>query len=65
MEKLFFAVYLKPTRPDFAMTMNESERAIMQVHVAYWTEKMKLGKVIAFGLEYALKTLSTGALMTL
>lgn len=49
MEKLFFAVYLKPTRPDFAMTMNESERAIMQEHVAYWTEKMKLGKVIAFG----------------
>jgi uncharacterized protein YciI len=49
MEKQFYAVYLNPSRPDFAMTMTDSERAIMGQHVAYWTEKMKQGKVYAFG----------------
>lgn len=49
MEKQFFAVYLNPSRPDFAMTMTDDERAIMMQHVAYWTEKMKQGKVYAFG----------------
>jgi uncharacterized protein len=49
MEKLFYAVYLNPSRPDFAKTMTESERAIMIQHVAYWTEKLKEGKVYAFG----------------
>ncbi len=49
MEKQFYAVYLNPLRPDFAMTMTAEERAIMEQHVAYWTEKLKLGKVYAFG----------------
>lgn len=49
MQKQFYAVYLSPSRPDFAMTMTESERAIMVKHVAYWTEKLKEGKVYAFG----------------
>lgn len=49
MEKQFYAVYLNPSRPNFAMTMTESERAIMVQHVAYWTEKLKEGKVYAFG----------------
>jgi hypothetical protein len=49
MEKQFYAVYLKPSRPDFALTMTESERAIMGKHVAYWTEKLNQGKVYAFG----------------
>ncbi|KMQ62380.1 hypothetical protein ACM40_08775 [Chryseobacterium sp. BLS98] len=49
MEKQFYAVYLNPSRPDFATTMTDSERAIMMKHVAYWTEKMKQGKVYAFG----------------
>lgn len=49
MEKEFYAVYLNPSRPDFAMTMTEGEREIMLQHVAYWTEKMKQGKVYAFG----------------
>lgn len=49
MEKQFFAVYLNPSRPDFAMTMTAEEREIMMQHVAYWTEKMKQGKVYAFG----------------
>ena len=49
MEKQFYAVYLNPSRPDFAMTMTEEERAIMMQHVGYWTEKLKQGKVYAFG----------------
>ncbi len=49
MEKQFYAVYLNPSRPDFTMTMTDSERAIMVQHVAYWTEKLKQGKVYAFG----------------
>lgn len=49
MEKQFYAVYLKPSRPDFAMTMSDQERAVMMQHVGYWTEKMKQGKVYAFG----------------
>lgn len=49
MGKQFFAVYLNPSRPDFATTMTDSEKAIMMQHVAYWTEKMNQGKVYAFG----------------
>jgi uncharacterized protein len=49
MEKQFYAVYLRPSRSDFAMTMTEGERSVMMQHVAYWTEKMKQGKVYAFG----------------
>lgn len=49
MEKQFFAVFLNPSRPDFALTMTESEKAIMMQHVAYWTEKLNQGKVYAFG----------------
>lgn len=32
MEKQFYAVYLNPSRPDFATTMTDSERAIMMKH---------------------------------
>jgi uncharacterized protein len=49
MEKQFYAVYLNPSRPDFSTTMTADERSIMLQHVAYWTEKMKQGKVYAFG----------------
>ena len=31
------------------MTMTAEERAIMQQYIAYWTEKLKLGKIYAFG----------------
>jgi hypothetical protein len=49
MEKQFYAVYLNPPRPDFAVTMTDTERAIMTQHVAYWLEMLKHGKVYAFG----------------
>lgn len=49
MEKKYFVLHLLPSRPDFAQTMNNEERAIMMKHVAYWTEIMNQGKVLAFG----------------
>jgi uncharacterized protein len=49
MDKKYFVLYLLPSRPDFAQTMTEEERAIMMQHVAHWTELMNQGKVVAFG----------------
>jgi uncharacterized protein len=49
MEKQYYVLHLLPLRPDFAQTMTEDERAIMMKHVAYWTEVMNQGKVLAFG----------------
>ncbi|GAO41368.1 hypothetical protein [Flavihumibacter petaseus] len=49
MEKIHFVLHLLPARPDFAQTMNEVEREIMMKHVAYWTDLMNKGKVVAFG----------------
>jgi uncharacterized protein YciI len=49
MDKQYFALYLLPCRPDFAQTMTEEERGIMMQHVAYWTDLMNQGKVVAFG----------------
>ena len=49
MNKKYYAVYLLPSRPDFAQTMTDEERSIMEEHVTYWLEKMKQGKVVTFG----------------
>ena len=49
MNKQYFALYLLPSRPDFAMTMSDEERGIMMKHITYWTELMNQGKVLAFG----------------
>jgi uncharacterized protein YciI len=49
MDKKYFVLYLLPSRPDFAQTMTDEERNIMMKHVAYWTELMNQGKVLAFG----------------
>jgi uncharacterized protein len=49
MEKKYFVLHLLPSRPDFAQTMTDEERAIMMKHVAYWTDIMNQGKVLAFG----------------
>jgi hypothetical protein len=49
MKKKYFALYLLPPRPDFAQTMTEEERATMMNHVAYWTDLMSKGLVVAFG----------------
>jgi uncharacterized protein YciI len=47
--KKFFALKLNPSRADFAQTMNDEEKSIMQQHVSYWREHMSKGKVIVFG----------------
>lgn len=49
MERNIFAVHLIPSRPDFAMTMTDEERSIMEQHVAYWMTLFKKGQVYAFG----------------
>ena len=49
MSTSYYALYLLPSRPDFAQTMSEEERSIMMQHVGYWTELLNQGKVIAFG----------------
>jgi len=49
MDKKYFVLHLLPSRPDFAQTMSDDERAIMMEHIGYWTEKMNLGKVLVFG----------------
>jgi uncharacterized protein len=49
MDKKYFVLHLLPSRPDFAQTMTEEERAIMTKHVAYWMGIMNQGKVLAFG----------------
>jgi uncharacterized protein YciI len=49
MDKKYFVLYLRPSRSDFAQTMSAQERAVMTKHVAYWTELMNEGKVLAFG----------------
>lgn len=45
----YFAVKLLPSRPDFAQTMTEDERGIMQQHAQYWKAHMDKGKVPVFG----------------
>lgn len=49
MEKKYYVLHLLPTRPNFAQSMTDDERAIMMKHVGYWTEIMNQGKVLAFG----------------
>lgn len=49
MKKQYFALKLIPCRPDFAQTMTEVERSMMQQHAAYWREQMNHGKVVVFG----------------
>ena len=45
----YFLCQLIPPRPEFAATMSEEEREIMQAHVAYWTRQLDRGAAIAFG----------------
>src|SRR5882762_8069760 len=47
--KKYFVLHLLPSRPTFAQDMTPEERAIMQQHVAYWTDLMNKGFVIAYG----------------
>ncbi|HWI89992.1 MAG TPA: YciI family protein [Flavisolibacter sp.] len=49
MNKKYFALKLNPSRPDFAQTMTDEEKLIMQDHLVYWRKHMNQGKVIVFG----------------
>ena len=44
-----FVFRLLPPRPDFAMTMTESEQAVMGEHIAYWQPQIEAGRMVAFG----------------
>lgn len=47
--KKYFVLKLNPPRATFAGDMTADERSIMQQHVAYWTNLMNQGFVLAFG----------------
>jgi len=47
--KKYFALKLIPSRADFAQTMTDEERSIMQQHVGYWMGYMNKGMVLVFG----------------
>jgi uncharacterized protein YciI len=44
-----YLLKLLPSRADFAQTMTDAERAMMQDHVAYWTKLAETGIVVALG----------------
>ncbi len=48
-EKKYFLIKLIAPRPAFAFDMNESEKKLMQEHVAYWQDIIKRGFVVIFG----------------
>ena len=49
MEKKYFVMYLRPSRPNFAQTMTPEELNIMQQHVAYWKFYLDNGTLIVYG----------------
>ncbi len=46
---MYFFVKTQNPRPTFNLDMTDEERAIMQRHVAYWSEKAARGIAIVFG----------------
>jgi uncharacterized protein YciI len=44
-----FALRLIAPRPDFAQTMTDSERAIMNRHAAHWQPYLERGDMVVFG----------------
>lgn len=47
--KKYFVLKLVPPRPTFSQDMSAEERNVMMAHVAYWTNLMGKGFVLAFG----------------
>ncbi len=45
----FFVCRLIPPRPTFVQDMSSDERAVMNRHVEYWTERLHEGTAIVFG----------------
>ncbi len=46
---MYFFIRTQNPRPTFHLDMTADERAIMNNHVAYWTEKAERGIAIVFG----------------
>jgi len=46
---MYYLCRLLPPRPTFATEMSAVEAKAMGEHVAYWTDVLSKGKVIAFG----------------
>jgi uncharacterized protein len=46
---MFFFVRTQNPRPTFHLDMTAEERAIMNRHVAYWSEKAARGIAVVFG----------------
>lgn len=46
---MYFFVKTKNPRPTFHLDMTTEERAIMDRHVAYWSEQARQGIAIVFG----------------
>ena len=46
---MYFFVKTQNPRPTFNLDITDEERAIMQRHVAYWSEKAARGIAIVFG----------------
>jgi uncharacterized protein YciI len=44
-----FVMRLVASRPDFALTMSDEERAIMGQHAAYWQPRIDAGDFVVFG----------------
>ncbi|QNF35475.1 hypothetical protein HUW51_23215 [Adhaeribacter swui] len=49
MEKKYFLLKLTPSRNDFAQTMTDEEKSIMQQHVQYGQQFLANGKMLVFG----------------
>ena len=46
---MYFFIKTNNPRPTFHLDMTPEERATMQEHVAYWSEKAKTGIAVVFG----------------
>ena len=44
-----FFLRLNPPRPTFSADMSDEEREMMGRHVAYWSERLANGDLVAFG----------------
>jgi hypothetical protein len=46
---MYFFLKTNNPRPNFHLDMTVEERAVMQKHVAYWSEKAAAGIAVVFG----------------
>ena len=46
---MYFFVRTQNPRPTFHLDMTPAERAVMEQHVAYWSEKATEGIAVVFG----------------